>query len=92
LLNDHGSITITWKCDDDVFTISWEEHGGPPVEKPTRNGFGHTVLTTLAEAAVSGHVSLDYKPAGLTWELTCSARNALEPAGAGRATHLRRLA
>src|SRR5215470_10897848 len=92
LLNDHGSITIAWSCDDDVFTISWEEHGGPPVEKPTRNGFGHTVLTTLAEAAVSGHVSLDYKPSGLKWALTCSACNALEPAGAGRAPHLRRLA
>jgi PAS domain S-box-containing protein len=78
LSNADGQITIAWTCDDDVFSISWQEHGGPVVEPPTRRGFGNTVLTTLAEAAVSGHVSVDYSPPGLRWELTCSARNALE--------------
>jgi two-component sensor histidine kinase len=92
LSNDGGSITIAWRCDNDVFTISWQERDGPPVEEPTRQGFGNTVLTTLAETAVSGHVSLDYNPTGLKWELTCSTRNALEPGSATRAPHLRRLA
>ena len=78
LSNKDGQITIAWTCDDDVFSISWQEQGGPVVEPPTRRGFGNTVLTTLAEAAVSGHVSVDYNPPGLRWELTCSARNALE--------------
>ena len=78
LSNEDGQITIAWTCDDDVFSISWQEQGGPVVEPPTRRGFGNTVLTTLAEAAVSGHVSVDYNPPGLRWELTCSARNALE--------------
>jgi PAS domain S-box-containing protein len=79
LSNENGRISIAWTCDDDVFSISWQERGGPAVEPPTRHGFGHTVLTTLAEAAVSGHVSVVYNPDGLRWELTCSARNALEP-------------
>ncbi len=79
LSNEDGRISIAWTCDDDLFSISWQERGGPAVEPPTRRGFGNTVLTTLAEAAVSGHVSVDYNPAGLRWELTCSARNALEP-------------
>jgi len=79
LSNQDGRISIVWTCDDDVFSISWQERGGPAVEPPTRRGFGNTVLTTLAEAAVSGHVSVDYSPVGLRWELTCSARNALEP-------------
>ena len=86
LSNEDGRISIAWTCDDDVFSISWQECGGPAVEPPTRHGFGHTVLTTLAEAAVSGHVSVVYNPDGLRWELTCSARNALEPGqGASKA-------
>src|SRR5262245_39019343 len=92
LSNDRGSITIAWTSDDDVFSISWQEHGGPQVEEPTRQGFGNTVLTTLAQAAVAGRVSLAYQSAGLRWALTCPVRNALEPGGAGSARQLRRLA
>ena len=92
LSNENGSITITWTCDDDVFAVSWQEHGGPPVDEPTRRGFGNTVLTTLAETAVAGHVSLDYEPTGLRWQLTCPAHNALEPGDAPSARHLRRRA
>jgi len=92
LSNDGGTIAITWTCDDDVFAIRWQEHGGPPVQEPTRRGFGYTVLSTLAEAAVSGHVSLDYAADGLRWELTCPARNVLEPVGAAVPPHLRQLA
>jgi PAS domain S-box-containing protein len=83
LSNEGGRITIAWTCDDNLFSIFWQEHGGPAVEAPTRRGFGNTVLTTLAEAAVSGHVSVEYYPAGLRWELTCPARNALEPGHEG---------
>jgi PAS domain S-box-containing protein len=89
LSNEQGRITIAWMCDDNVFSIFWQEHGGPAVEPPTRRGFGNTVLTTLAEAAVSGKVSVDYKPDGLRWELTCSARNALEPGHGGIKTQTR---
>jgi PAS domain S-box-containing protein len=89
LSNEQGRITIVWTCDDEAFSISWQEHGGPAFEPPTRRGFGNTVLTTLAEAAISGHVSVDYNPAGLRWELTCSARNALEPGHGGIKTQAR---
>ncbi len=81
LSNDQGRITIAWQCDGETFAISWQEHGGPTVAEPTRRGFGNTVLITLAEAAVSGRVSLNHDPDGLKWELTCSARNVLEPGG-----------
>jgi len=83
LSNEQGRITIAWTCDDNVFSIVWHERGGPAVEPPTHRGFGNTVLTTLAEAAVSGHVSVGYNRDGLRWELTCSARNALEPGHEG---------
>ena len=92
LSNEHGSITIAWSCDRDVLTISWQEHDGPPVEEPTRRGFGTRVLENMIQRHVSGHVSLDYQPTGLRWELTCPASNALEPGGASGAQQLRRRA
>jgi two-component sensor histidine kinase len=56
--------------DDDLFSISWQERGGPR-RAPTRRNFGNTV-DHAAEAAVRG-MSVDYNPAGLRWELTYSA-------------------
>ncbi len=43
-----GSIGIDWDIDksgdDDVFTLSWAEQGGPPVNAPTRAGFGSQLI------------------------------------------------
>lgn len=75
-----GHIDIAWALEDDRFVISWREHGGPPVEKPKRRGFGNTVLTTLAQASVSGNVVLDYAASGVVWRLACLAADALENA------------
>lgn len=36
------------------------------------------MLTTLAQASVSGTVVLDYAATGVVWQLTCLAEDALE--------------
>jgi hypothetical protein len=59
--------------------MSWTEREGPPVSAPKRRGFGTIVMETMAERSVEGKVALDYAPSGLSWRLTCSAANALEP-------------
>ena len=46
---------------------------------PKRRGFGTMVMEAMAERSVDGTVDLDYVPSGVTWLLTCSAANALEP-------------
>jgi PAS domain S-box-containing protein len=73
-----GHVDIVWAIDGDRFTITWTEHGGPPVRPPSRQGFGTTVVDKMAKLAVGGDVRLDYNPAGLVWQLTCPAANALE--------------
>lgn len=45
LSNDSGRIALNWTVErgdgDDIFTLVWEESGGPPVEgTPSRKGFG----------------------------------------------------
>jgi PAS domain S-box-containing protein len=78
LSTDTGRVDISWGIDSDTFTMSWTERHGPPVDAPTRRGFGTIVMKRMAESSVGGAVNLDYAPSGVTWRLTCPAANALE--------------
>jgi two-component sensor histidine kinase len=49
------------------------------VSQPKRQGFGSTVIASMAKATVGGEVRLDFAPSGVTWRLTCPAANAVEP-------------
>ena len=72
LSGSDGRITIAWgpaSQDDGMSEISWTEVGGPPVSPPAREGFGQTVITDLAAAAVDGTVELTYLPEGVIWRL-----------------------
>jgi two-component sensor histidine kinase len=79
LSTDRGHLDVRWGIDGDTLAMSWTERDGPPVSAPKRRGFGTIVMGTMAERGVDGTVDLDYAPSGVTWRLTCSAANALEP-------------
>jgi two-component sensor histidine kinase len=78
LSTDRGRVDVSWGTDGDTLTMSWTERDGPPVSPPERQGFGTTVITSMAKRTVDGEVELDYAPTGLVWRLTCSAANGLE--------------
>jgi PAS domain S-box-containing protein len=71
-----GRVDVGWRLDGDIFAMSWTESKGPPVSQPKRQGFGSTVIDSMAKRTLDGEVQLDYAPSGLVW--TCSAANALE--------------
>ena len=77
-----GRVEIAWHLDgigeDQIFAMSWRERDGPPVQVPTRRGFGTTVTTHLVKASLNGEVDLDFAPTGVTWRLTCAAARLLE--------------
>jgi len=75
---DDGRVDVTWQSDGDVFTMSWIERDGPPVQSPEHRGFGTIVITAMATQATGGEVQLDYSPSGLTWQLACPAANVIE--------------
>ena len=77
LTNEIGCVAIEWQSSGGELSISWTESGGPPVTKPIRRGFGSIVISLMVEASVNGKVELAYEPAGLRWQLKCSAANAL---------------
>jgi two-component sensor histidine kinase len=49
--------------------LSWEESGGPPVEPPSRRGFGRVVIERTVARALHGEVQIDYAATGLRWTL-----------------------
>jgi PAS domain S-box-containing protein len=78
LSTNAGHVDIDWWLDGDALGMRWIERNGPPVRPPERQGFGTTVIRSMAKRALDGEVQLDYTPRGLEWRLTCPAANALE--------------
>jgi PAS domain S-box-containing protein len=82
LSNDVGRVFLDWSLNAGregvVLAMAWSEHGGPPVAKPSRTGFGQTVLLRMAKDALNADVALDYERDGLRWRLRCPAGNALQ--------------
>jgi two-component sensor histidine kinase len=71
LSNADGKIHVTWNVSkdaqlDSMFELRWSEHDGPPVQKPTRAGFGSKAITQSLGRAIDGVVELDFPPQGLT--------------------------
>jgi HAMP domain-containing protein/two-component sensor histidine kinase len=82
LSNNLGHVEIRWHAhegeENEVFTISWTERGGPTVVAPRHRGFGSTVVKTMAEASLDGDVALEFPPTGLRWHLVCPTSKVLD--------------
>ncbi|MBX9698937.1 MAG: PAS domain S-box protein [Acetobacteraceae bacterium] len=74
-----GRVSIAWRVQDGV-ELRWEESGGPPVQPPTRQGFGSRVLNRALAAELGGAIDLRFAPSGVT----CAIRFAREPGVEGR--------
>lgn len=85
LSGDGGRVMLDWrKRTDGGFALDWTEIGGPPVEPPTRTGFGAVLLDRVTGRELGGTSKISYPREGLRAHIT-AARDALAEAGAGRA-------
>ncbi len=78
LSNSDGTVNVTWRLEGNrgkEFVIEWTEAGGPSVTAPKRKGFGETVIRQMASSSVSGTVTLDYDPSGVSWSLKAPLEN-----------------
>ncbi|WP_165215724.1 sensor histidine kinase [Affinirhizobium pseudoryzae] len=71
-----GRIQVSWRrldaaassgedANDEIIELVWKESGGPPVEPPSRQGFGTELVTRMASSFGGGPSQLDYAPDGL---------------------------
>jgi two-component sensor histidine kinase len=70
-----GRVLIEWDVGagedgSKELVLCWLETGGPAVVKPSRQGFGSTVIERHAAAAFGGKVVIDFDESGLRWSLT----------------------
>jgi PAS domain S-box-containing protein len=65
-----GKLEIGWQTDtQDNLVLRWAESGGPTVAEPGRRGFGVDAIDGLVRT-LSGTITRDWKPQGLTCELS----------------------
>ena len=80
LSNEVGEIRISWGLDATKtpphLHLRWEESGGPPVQAPTRRGFGTRLIERSLALDLEGDVEIRFAPDGVV----CTVDAPLEPA------------
>ncbi|MFZ1106258.1 MAG: PAS domain S-box protein [Hyphomicrobiaceae bacterium] len=67
-----GAIAVDWEIVSDgpeVLRLSWQERNGPPVTRPSRVGFGSTLIEKAIEHALDAKVVTEYAPQGFSWTI-----------------------
>lgn len=66
LTDRRGIVTIQTRLDDsNNFIIDWRERGGPPVQPPSRRGFGSAVIERTIPYDLKGEAQIDFELAGV---------------------------
>jgi len=68
-----GHIDLKWQHKTDgLLILRWTETGGPPVQKPTHQGFGTRVIERMM-GQLRGKVQFDWRQEGLICEISFQA-------------------
>jgi len=66
----NGQVRTEWSHEQNgQLVLRWTEKGGPPVEPPTRRGFGARVMENMVRGQFKGELKLDWHPEGLACEI-----------------------
>jgi two-component sensor histidine kinase len=83
LSSSTGRVDVGWsvrpKDGADWLTLTWNEKGGPAVEKPRRTGFGSRLIERSIARDLEGKADLQFLPSGLQCTLSLPLA-AIEPA------------
>jgi PAS domain S-box-containing protein len=73
LSTETGRVELHWNVSNSPeprLTLVWRERGGPPVEPPTRRGFGSRMVVQAISQEFDGKVTMDFPPEGLVYKIT----------------------
>jgi len=74
-LSDNGAVDIAWRTDEaGGLHIDWRETGGPPVQAPSRRGFGSTIIERSIPFELGGEAQSHFRLGGLEARFTVPAR------------------
>jgi two-component system CheB/CheR fusion protein len=70
LSGPQGEVSVRWGTSEVAgepwLRLTWTESGGPPVETPSRRGFGTRLITEGLAFELNGEASLDYAKTGVS--------------------------
>ena len=76
LSTDAGQESVTWQLEEAGserrLRLTWQERGGPPVQPPSRRGFGTQLIDHSLDHEFDGHAAVDYDRQGISCELIMS--------------------
>jgi two-component sensor histidine kinase/CheY-like chemotaxis protein len=68
-----GRVLVTWDVarpdQRKILHLAWVERGGPPVETPTRTGFGSVLLKRVLTTQCHAEIRFDFDRDGLRFEM-----------------------
>jgi two-component sensor histidine kinase len=68
-----GHVRVEWSQEQNGrLVLRWTEKGGPPVEPPTRRGFGARVMEKMVRGQLKGQMRFDWHAEGLLCEIAVS--------------------
>jgi PAS domain S-box-containing protein len=71
LSTNKGRVEIFWSAqpaaEPKEVLLEWRESGGPPVEAPSRKGFGTMLIEKVLAYEAEGEAKLDFLPAGVAF-------------------------
>jgi PAS domain S-box-containing protein len=66
-----GRVRVEWsRAADGQLGLRWTEAGGPPINPPTRSGFGVSMIEVMMRDSLNGEVRLDWLAEGLMCEIS----------------------
>lgn len=77
LSTGEGAITLSSEIVNngpDVLRLCWRERNGPPVSRPSRVGFGSTLIEEAIEHALEATVATEFAPQGFSWTIEIPSR------------------
>ncbi len=86
-----GRLDVAWTPGGDAahptLTVVWAESGGPPVQPPTRRGFGTVLIERVLAAELDATVTREFDASGLrcTIVLPLTGRSGLLRSASGNA-------
>ena len=63
-----GFVTVRWRLTPEHLEIQWVEEGGPPVQPPTRHGFGSQLVRGLRKQ-LQAETTAEWAPGGVRFGL-----------------------
>jgi PAS domain S-box-containing protein len=64
-----GRVEATWRAADGLLFLCWTESDGPPAKKPTREGFGTSVIERMIREQLKSEMHFDWRAEGLACEI-----------------------